>query len=164
MSGIHNWDDVDANLKRLCELEVAIAKVEGDATIEMNEIKEVAKQKAAPLQNEKEFLTKQIESFCEQNKAEFVDKRSRELNFGTVGYRLVKTVSVPRDKGKLEALIRSIKAFGLADCIAYKEEPDKDKIVELEDSTLVKLGLKRITKDNFRIVPAIEKIQHTSGE
>ena len=154
-----NWDGVDSTLKRLCELEVGIAAIEGDATVRMNEIREEAKAKAASLQNEKEFLMKQIESFCESKKAEFADKRSKELNFGTVGYRLVKSVSLPRDKAKLEALIKSLKAYGLNECIAYKEEPNKEKIVELDDTTLVKLALKRTVKDSFRIVPAIEKIQ-----
>jgi len=163
MSALMNWDGVDATLKRLCELEVGIAAIEGDATVRMNEIREEAKAKAAPLNNEKEFLTRQIESFCESHKAEFADKRSKELNFGVVGYRLVKSVSIPRDKAKLEALIKSLKAYGLNECIAYKEEPDKEKIVELDDTTLVKLALKRTVKDSFRIVPAIEKIQNTEA-
>lgn len=163
MSALMNWDGVDALLKRLCELEVGIAAIEGDATVKMNEIREEAKAKAAPLSNEKNFLEKQIESFCESKKAEFANKRSKELNFGTVGYRITKSVSMPRDKVKLEALIKSLKAYGLNECIAYEEKPDKDKIVELDDKTLVKLALKRTTKDSFRIVPAIEKIQNTEA-
>ena len=156
---INNWDEVDNRLKRLCELEVGIAKIEGDATIKMNEIKDEAKTKAAPLQNEKEYLEKQIEAFCEGKKDEFADKRSRELNFGTVGYRLVKSVSLPRDKTKTEALIKSLKAFGFVDCIAFEEKPDKDKIVELDDNSIVKLGLKRTIKDSFRIQPKLENIE-----
>ncbi|EAH5527749.1 host-nuclease inhibitor protein Gam, partial [Campylobacter jejuni] len=36
---------------------------------------------------------------------------------------------------------------------------NKDTIAELEDSTLVKLGLKRVVKDNFRIEPKIESLE-----
>lgn len=161
MKKINNWDEVDITLKRLCELEVSIANIEGDATIKMNEIKEQAKHKASSLQVEKDALEKQITIFCEDNKAEFANKRSKELNFGTVGYRISKSVSIPRDKNKIEALIKSLKAFGLKDCISYEEKPDKDKIVELDDTSFAKLGLKRTIKDSFRIQPNIEKIEQT---
>ncbi|EAK0516465.1 host-nuclease inhibitor protein Gam, partial [Campylobacter jejuni] len=52
-----------------------------------------------------------------------------------------------------------LKSYGLNDCITYKEELNKDAIAELEDSTLVKLGLKRVVKDNFRIEPKIESLE-----
>ena len=39
MTKIENWDGVDNTLKRLAELEVGIAKVNGDSTIKINEIK-----------------------------------------------------------------------------------------------------------------------------
>ena len=68
MTKIENWDGVDNTLKRLAELEVGIAKVNGDSTIKINEIKKEAVDKAAPLQVEKDALEKQIEIFCEHNK------------------------------------------------------------------------------------------------
>ncbi|MDR0408680.1 MAG: host-nuclease inhibitor Gam family protein [Campylobacteraceae bacterium] len=162
MAQITNWDEVDSTLKRLAELVVAETKINGDATIRINEIKKEAADKAAPLQVERAALEKQIELFCEANKAEFADKRSKELNFGTVGYRVSTSVAIPRDKKKVEALIKSIKAFGLKNCIAYEEKPDKEALKELDDTTLTKLGLKRKIEDNFRIEPRIEEVADTS--
>jgi phage host-nuclease inhibitor protein Gam len=162
MTQVTNWEEVDSTLKRLAEITVAVAKINGDATIRMNEIKLEAANKAAPLQVEKEALERQIELFCEANKAEFADKRSKELNFGTVGYRVSTSVPIPRDKKKVEALIKSIKAFGLKDCIAYEEKPDKEALKELDDTTLTKLGLKRKVEDNFRIEPRIEEVADTT--
>ncbi|HAN0632099.1 TPA: host-nuclease inhibitor protein Gam, partial [Campylobacter jejuni] len=49
--------------------------------------------------------------------------------------------------------------YNLNECIIYKEELNKDAIVELDDTTLVKLGLKRVVKDNFRIEPKIESLE-----
>jgi phage host-nuclease inhibitor protein Gam len=159
---IENWEGVDNTLKRLAEITVAVAKINGDATIRMNEIKLEAANKAASLQIEKDALEKQIEIFCEANKHEFADKRSKELNFGMVGYRVSTSVPIPRDKKKIEALIKSIKAFGLKDCIAYEEKPDKEALKELDDTTLTKLGLKRKVEDNFRIEPRIEEVADTT--
>jgi len=156
---VSTWEEVDSTLKRLCELDIALADIDGEATIKMNEIKDEARVKAQPLQTERDYLAKLVEAFCEGRKDEFADKRSRELNFGTVGYRLVKSVPLPRNKDKVESLIKSLKAFGLVDCIVFKEEVDKNKIAELDDASIVKLGLKRTVKDSFRIQPKIEAIQ-----
>ena len=129
-----------------------------DSTIELSPVKETAKKEGDGLVIEKKYLEKTVTLFCDANKAEFAKKRSKEFNFGTVGFRTVKNVSIPRDKTKTAALLKSLKAFGLSDCIAYEEKADKEKINELADETIVKLGLKRTVKDSFRIVPALEKI------
>ncbi|ENI2073696.1 host-nuclease inhibitor Gam family protein, partial [Campylobacter coli] len=70
-----------------------------------------------------------------------------------------KSVSLPRVKEKFDNLIKALKSYGLNECITYKEELNKDAIAELEDTTLVKLGLKRVVKDNFRIEPKIESLE-----
>jgi phage host-nuclease inhibitor protein Gam len=163
MTKIENWEGVDNTLKRLAELEVAVTKINGDATVRINEIKKEAVDKAAPLQVEKDALEKQIEIFCEVNKHEFADKRSKELNFGTIGFRIVKSLSLPKAKEKIESLIKTIKALGLKDCVAYEEKIDKDAIVELDDVTFAKLGIKRTIKDSFRIQPRIEEVADTQG-
>lgn len=163
MTKIENWEGVDNTLKRLAEITVAVAKINGDATIRMNEIKLEAANKAASLQVEKDALEKQIEIYCEANKHEFADKRSKELNFGTIGYRIVKSLSLPKAKEKVEAIIKTIKALGLKDCIAYEEKLDKDAICELDDTTFARIGIKRTIKDSFRIQPRIEEVADTAG-
>lgn len=156
---INSWNDVDTAIKKIGELNIAITKIEGDATLKTNEIKEAAKTQAQSLNDELQNLTKLVEAYCECNKAEFAKKRSKELVFGTVAYRLVKSVSIPRAAAKLEALIKSIKAFGLLCCIKTVETVDKDALAELADEDLVKLGIKRSVRDSFRIEPNMEKIR-----
>ena len=157
---INSFSDVDVALKRLCEVSVGIEKINGEVTLECNRIKEARKSEVERLESEKSFLEQQITLFCEDNKAEFAEKRSKEFTFGEIGYRISKSVSLPRVKAKLEALVSSIKAFGLAkECISYTETPNKEALAELKDEDLVKLGLKRVVKDNFRIVPKIESLE-----
>ncbi|CUU83224.1 putative host-nuclease inhibitor protein Gam [Campylobacter hyointestinalis] len=157
---INSFSDVDVALKRLCEVNVGIEKINGEVTLECNRIKEARKSEVERLESEKNFIEQQITLFCEDNKAEFAEKRSKEFTFGEIGYRISKSVSIPRVKAKLESLISSIKAFGLAkECITYSEVPNKDALAELKDEDLVKLGLKRVIKDNFRIVPKIESLE-----
>ena len=154
-----DFGEVDNDLRRLCEIEVQIAKIEGEVTLQCNAIKEKRAIEVENLKNEAGFLRQEIENFCDANKAEFAVKRSKELVFGVIGYRVSKSVALPRSKDKLAKLIASIKKFGLGkECISYEEKPNKEAIVELDDSSLVKLGLKRVVKDNFRIEPKLESL------
>lgn len=157
---INSFSDVDVALKRLCEVSVGIEKINGEVTLECNRIKEARKSEVERLESEKSYIEQQITLFCEDNKAEFAEKRSKEFTFGEIGYRISKSVRVPSVKAKLEALVSSIKAFGLGkECIIYEEKPNKEALAELKDEDLVKLGLKRVVKDNFRIVPKIESLE-----
>ena len=157
---ISSFSDVDVALKRLCEVSVGIEKINGEVTLECNRIKEARKSEVERLESEKSFLEQQITLFCEDNKAEFAEKRSKEFTFGEIGYRLTKSVSLPRIKAKVESLLKAIKSYGLAkECIIYEEKPNKDALAELKDEDLVKLGLTRTVKDSFRIVPKIESLE-----
>lgn len=156
---IKNYEDVNLTLKRLAELSVALEKINGEVTLECNRIKESRASEVERLNNEKKYLEQYIAGFCEDNKGDFAEKRSKEFTFGTIGYKLTKSVTLPRIKEKVEKLIVTLKSYGCTKCIKYEETIDKDEIVELDDSTLVKLGLKRTIKDNFRIVPKIESLE-----
>ncbi|KPH54100.1 host-nuclease inhibitor Gam family protein [Helicobacter pullorum] len=156
---IKNYEDVNLTLKRLAELSVALEKINGEVTLECNRIKESRASEVERLNNEKKYLEQCITNFCEDNKGDFAEKRSKEFTFGTIGYKLTKSVTLPRIKEKVEKLIVTLKSYGCTKCIKYEETIDKDEIVELDDSTLVKLGLKRTIKDNFRIVPKIESLE-----
>ena len=157
---ITNYEEVDAALKRLCEVEVALSMLDGEVTLKCNNIKESYKEKTEPLANEAAFIKQEIENFCEMNKADFAEKRSKEFVFGTIGYRLSKSVSLPRLKPKIDALIKAIKSFGFEGCIKYEEKPCGEALAELADGDLVKLGLKRVVKDNFRIEPKLESLKN----
>ena len=86
--------------------------------------------------HEAEFIKQEIENFCEANKAEFADKRSKELVFGTIGYRVSKSVSLPRNKDKVAGLCESIKKFGFKDCKAMKKSLIKMLYVSLMTQVL----------------------------
>ena len=159
MTKILDFGGVDSALKRLCEIEVAISEINGEVTLKCNEIKEARKAEIERLDNEKKYIEQEITLFCEQNKGEFAEKRSKEFVFGKIGYKLSKSVSLPRVKEKVANLIKALKSYKLDHCIKYEETLDKDEIVELDDGDLVKLGLKRSIKDNFRIEVKIEALE-----
>jgi phage host-nuclease inhibitor protein Gam len=162
MTQISNWKDVNDTLKRLTEIKVATDRVNGEVTIRTNEIIKEAADKIAPLDVERAALEKQLELFCAANKHEFIEKRTKECDYGSLSYKISTSVPIPRDKKKIEILLKAIKAYKLPDCIVYEEKPDKEALRELDDATLAKLGLKRKIEDNFRIDLRIEKIADTT--
>ena len=157
---ILSFDDVDSALKRVAELSVAIERINGEVTLACNEIKEKRASEIKALSDELKYIEQVITNFCEDNKAAFAEKRSKDFVYGTVGYKISTSVSLPRDKNKIESLLKAIKSYGLSDtCINYEEKPNKEGLCELDEASLVKLGLKKVVKDNFRIVPNIENLE-----
>ena len=151
--------DIDNKVRRLGELQVSIAQIEGDLTVQTNQLKQHSKTKAQPLLDEKKIIEQEVKLWAEHNKSLFAKKRSVELNFGKIAFRVSHSLSLPRAKDKLQSLINSIKSLGFSQCIVHEEKPSKDLLLELTDSDLVKLGLQRKTVDNLRIEPNLEKIQ-----
>ena len=156
---LKTWEDVDDMLKEIALAEVKKAEIEGGLTQEIAKLKQKAKEKAQPIVQRIKELSKAIEAFATSRKEEFAKRRTRELNFGKVGFRIVKSVPVPRDKEKNKALLKSLKAYGLSECIVYEEKPNRDKLVELDDAMLAKLGLQRKVQDKFRVEPYLEKVK-----
>ena len=75
---IKSFSDIDIALKRVCELSVAIEKINGEVTLECNRIKESRKSEVERLESEKNYIEQQITLFCEDNKHEFAEKRSNK--------------------------------------------------------------------------------------
>ena len=92
--------------------------------------------------------------FCEERKADFLNKRTKKFNFGLVAYRLTEKVKITC----VEATIKALKALNLDFCLRIKEEIDKDEVKTLDSSVLTKIGVKIEKEDKLSIEPSIEKI------
>ena len=154
-----SWEGVDSAIREIGELQIQIDARQGVLTERTNELKAATKAEIAPLEAEKKLLTTLVEGYCHENKAEFAGKRSKELVFGNIGFRIVHKMPWPRTPKKLQDIVSGLKNFGLTKCIRREEVPDKEQVAELDNSTLAKLGLKKETRDSFRIEPNFERIQ-----
>ena len=158
-----SWEEVNAALKELGELNIKKQKLEGELTIKINEIKEKTLEKAGILKTQISEIEKNIERFAMQNKSEFLKTRNKKLTFGTVSFRLVKSVVC---NCKDEA-IKALKALNLDFCIRSKEELDKDeclKLAESEEKTLLKAGITIKSEDKVKIDPDYVKLAANQTE
>lgn len=161
MDKITNWEEADQAIREIGELQIQISAIEGKLTERTNELKAAATAEAAPLKAKEEYTSTLLKAFCEENKAEFTAKRSKVLNFGTVAYKFVPAIIKPWPSAekKVADLMAALKNFGLESCIRIQEVIDRKQVEELDDKTIAKLGLKRESRDSFRIEPNLERIQ-----
>lgn len=131
-----SWNDVDQALQRIGELDRDLGMIEAGANEQIDKLKERAKEDAAPLTTEKLRLEAAMKEYCEANRAEFAKLKTRELTFGSVGFRLSSRIVIKRVADTLQAL----KDFGLAHCIRTKEECDKEAMKALDSETLANVG------------------------
>jgi phage host-nuclease inhibitor protein Gam len=155
---IKTWDEVDAALRRMGEIDIAVEGIQGNMTLKINEIKAQAETKAEWLKKERQGLEKEITAFCEEHKGEFAKTRSRELTFGVVAYRVTTKIAIR----SIKACVSALEALGLERYLRIEKKPDKETMLNLDDQTLAKVGASRKTEDNLRIEPAVEKIKEAA--
>lgn len=159
-STLKSWDEVDESLKTLGKLKIEKTKLEGELTSKINEIKEKYTLKCTNISGEVKTIEKEIERFCEERKADFLNKRSKKLNFGLVAYRLTEKVKI----SCVEATVKALKALNLDFCLRIKEEIDKDEVKTLDSSVLTKIGVKVEKEDKLSIEPNIIEIVANKDE
>lgn len=156
--GLAGWDEVNQCLKRIGELDIMREDLEGTMTLEINQIKERYAGFVEPLVSERREIEALVRAFAESRKDEFVKVRSKELDFGTIAWRVVSSIPLPRAVDKLNAVIRAVKALGWG-CIRVKEELDRESLEKLTDPELARIGLNRKVEDKLRIEPKIETVR-----
>lgn len=150
------WDDVDRCLREIGECEIAMGEIEAEMNIAINEAKEKAAKMGKPIQTNLVKLEAMVREFVEEQKAE-MDAKSKQLNFGRVGFRQSTSVSIPTKK--LDSIIKNLKKFGMEDCIITKETVNKEVLVRYPEKDIAKVGAARKVEDKFWLEADREKIR-----
>jgi len=154
-STLKDWSEVDTALRQIGELEINIETVQGEMNLLINKLKKETERKLAPKIKKKKELEKEVTAFCEGNKADFTESRSKVLTFGKVAYKVTTSIKVKA----AAAAIKAMKALGLEDYLKVTEKLDKEKMLEIDDQTLARIGAERKVGDKLRIEPNFEKIR-----
>lgn len=150
---ISSLEEADLILKELGISERELEKIDADAQKKIGDIKADAVNKGEPLRKKMTELSTLLGAYAQYNQDElFKDKKTVELTFGCFGYR--KSTSISVKKGTLDLL----KKLGLGQFIRTKEEPDKDKMSDLDDETLAQVEAVRKIKNDFFCQPNREEI------
>jgi len=150
-----DWSEVDAGLRRMGEIDIKLAQIEGRMTLRINETRAEFEAKALPLREERKTIYSSIESFAGERKDQFAKIRSKELTFGTVAYRIAHKVVIKSKRATAAAL----EAVGLSSCLRITKEPDKEAMKALDTGMLARVGAALRTEDQLSIEPNIERIR-----
>jgi len=152
VSGVTDWDGADGLLRDIDALNREIEAEEAELDRAVNAAKGKAKTAIKKIEIRKKLLELQLQTFCQSRQEDFLDKRSKEITFGFVGWRYSSKVIVPRKKEAALAVVEKLKDLGQRQCIQTKETPIKDEIKKLDADTLAALaplGVRREGGDTF---------------
>lgn len=146
---IHNLDEANEALQEIGELK----RIQKDIELQMNDdiakIKAGAEQDAASYMARCTALENGLMAFADANKLElFKDKRSVDLNYGSIGYR--KSTELGTLKGcTWKTVLGKLKELAFKEAIRIKEEPDREIMSQWPDERLELVGIQRREKDTF---------------
>jgi len=149
---IENWGQADAMLREVGDNQLAIQSLEADAKSLIDEAKAELAQEVEPRKELIDQLTRSLEVFATSNKASFGKTRSRQMNFGTLGWRKTTSIGITK-KTTIELIRQVLSKAKAAVCINVKETVSKDGLGKLTDEELAELGARRKVKDDFFVEP-----------
>lgn len=150
---LESLEDVDSTLREIGILERELEAIDADAQKKIGDIKAKAVEQGEPHRKRINELSAKIGAYAEYNKADlFKDRKSIELSFGLFGFR--KSTSIHCKKSTIDLL----KRMGMDAFVRIKEEPDKEKMADLDDEALASVDAVRKVTDAFFCEPNREEI------
>ena len=138
---LKSWDEVDGALKQIGECQRSICSIEGKMNDKINQVKQKAEDEAKEYKEKIKGLEAQVKEFVEDNRDDLGNKKTKELNFGKLGYRKSTKISLPKAATKVAEIIKKLKSFGMTDCVvAPPEKIDKDALKKYPANDIIKVG------------------------
>lgn len=154
-----SWDEVDQMLAIIGDNQRTIEGIEHAMQEAIDNEKAAAAIKAQPFIDNNARLERQIKDFAEAHRDDLDGKKTKVLNFGSVGFRKSTKITLPRAAAKLEEVIRQLVARGMGDCV--KQPPakvDKDALRKYPANDIVSVGAAVQVDDVFWYEPDREKL------
>lgn len=133
---LKNWEEVDACLKVMGDAENRISVITAEMNAAIAEAKKAAEEKAAQYKEMIKQNEGKIKEFTTVRKEELKGK-SRQLTFGTVGFRQSTKLLLPQDTGEV---ILKLRENGMVDCINVKETINKDTVKSYPEEDILRIG------------------------
>ena len=162
---IKTYEELELQLKEYAVNYAALAKKEAEMNEKLNKIKEDFEEKTKELRYTAETMQVEINAFCTKNKSDFDKVRSKEFQFGVVGFRVnpPKVILLNR-KYNLKTVLELVKRLYKKAYVRVKEDLDKEAMLadyagkKLDDGKLAGVGLKVDQDEQFYINPKYEEL------
>ena len=150
---VTGWRHADKLLKEIGDAQLAIQTAEAAAAETINEAKACLAIATKPHHEQIKTITLSLEAFATHSRHDFEGKKSKDLTFGVLGWRMSTSISVST-KFTLE-LIKQVFKRRAKQYIHVTEKPDKEALAKLKDEKLATVKARRIVKDDFFVEPKL---------
>lgn len=151
---LETLEDVNLAMRDIGLWQRDLDAIDTQANKEIAEIKTKASKAGEPLRDKISATVAKIQAFAEYNKDDyFVDRKSVDLSFGTMGWRKSTSISI-----KKTTTLELLKKLKLDKYIRVKEEPNKETMAELDDDTLASVDAVRKVKNDFFVEAKTEEV------
>lgn len=159
---VENVEQADGALAELSAISQKIKEIEVEQQEKIDLAKAQAAQKSLALLARKKELETALGVFAKLNKSTLFDKkRSREMAFGTIGFRASSEIAI--QKGiKADMVISKLKEYNFFEGIKITEGINRDAMINWTNEKLETVGLERRQKDTFYIEVKEEKIKNVA--
>lgn len=148
---IGSLEDADKALAEIAEIDRIIEAANNRMNEDIDSLKKETQAIIAPHVERKEALGAGLYNFAELHKIDlFAKKKSRELDFGTIGYRKTSALELMKKiSTSWKVVLERIKENKLLEAVRIKEEVDKETMSKWPSERLELVGVKREEKDEF---------------
>lgn len=140
-----SWEQVDECLKVMSDAENQISVITAEMNAAIAEIKSDAEKRAAQFKETIKQNEGKIKEFTTIRKEDLKGK-SKQLTFGTVGFRQSTKLLLPSDTAEV---IVKLRENGMADCINVKETINKDTVKSYPEEDILRIGAYLQKTDTF---------------
>lgn len=156
-ASLKSWDEVDSTLKQIREAELEMSRIAAGMEKCILDVKQKAEEEAAPFKDQIKKLELQVKEYVTLNKDELKGK-SREMAFGTVGFRMSTKLVLPK---AVEKVIKQLKKLGMGDCVTVKESVNKEILKTYDEKTILMVGASLKKEDTFWYETRQEELAET---
>lgn len=151
---LQSWAEVDTALRDILYCNGCIGETEIMLNREIAEARERADVRTRPIRERIRKLEVQIREYVDQHRDKLTGK-SRQLNFGRVGYRLSTRLVVPRQADVLARLHQ----YGMDDCITVRESVNKEALRRRDNEDILRTGAYLRTNDEYWYEVSADKVE-----
>lgn len=157
---VRSWVECDEALRRIALIDVTVKKAEALRDGELVKVQTKFTTATQEVQAEREALAEQVEAFAKTQKKALAKegRKSMELQFGLVGWRLATPAVKPKAGWKMPEVFAALKTMFdepmLLKLIRVREELKKDQAKDLLTAEqMEKAGLRVVSQERFFIEP-----------
>jgi phage host-nuclease inhibitor protein Gam len=153
-------DLVQANaaLAEIASIKRDLSAIEAEMNAAIDRIKAEADAGAAPLQERIKSIEGGLQAYAAfHKKVLFADRRSKELDHGTIGFRKSNQIKT-KTKVTWQMVLARLKELKFNSAIRTKEDVNKEELQGWPDERLELVGARRVNKDQFWYEVNEEKI------